>query len=203
MTMDAATFSKQHVRDEREWQLACATRRSNKRNGVKVYNVLYADPPWRFEPYSRITGMSRAADNHYATMTLDKIKLLEVPAAKHCALFLWATAPMLPHALAVMQAWGFTYKSHWIWVKDRIGTGYWSRNMHELLLIGTRGQIPAPAPGSQPESAMTYPVGRHSAKPPEFRQLIDGFYPNVPKLEMFARGKASEHWDVMGDEAEP
>ena len=37
-----------------------------------LYGVIFADPPWRFEPYSRITGMDRAADNHYPTMTTDE-----------------------------------------------------------------------------------------------------------------------------------
>ena len=78
----------------------------------EIFGVIYADPPWRFEPYTRDTGMDRAADNHYPTMTLDEIKALDVPsiAAEDCVLFLWATAPMLPQALEVMTAWGFTYK---------------------------------------------------------------------------------------------
>ena len=47
---------------------------------------------------------------------------------------------MLPHALTVMAAWGFDYVSHYAWGKDKIGTGYWSREKHELLLIGIRGK---------------------------------------------------------------
>ena len=35
---------------------------------TKIFGVIYADPPWRFEPYSRDT-VDRAADNHYPTMT--------------------------------------------------------------------------------------------------------------------------------------
>ncbi len=94
----------------------------------KRYGVIYADPPWRFEPYSRITGMDRAAENHYPTQTLDRIKALDVPsiAARDSVLFLWATSPMLPQALEVMAAWSFAYKSSLAWVKDRVGTGYWS-----------------------------------------------------------------------------
>src|SRR6516162_554396 len=107
----------------------------------KRYGVIYADPPWRFEPYSRETGMDRAADNHYATMHTDAIARMRVPCAHDCALFLWATAPMLPHALFVMRAWGFNYKSHFVWTKANLGTGYWIRSAHELLLIGTRGKI--------------------------------------------------------------
>jgi hypothetical protein len=47
------------------------------------YPVIYADPPWRLEPYSRETGMDRAADNHYLTMVVDEI----------CALAPGARAP--------------------------------------------------------------------------------------------------------------
>jgi N6-adenosine-specific RNA methylase IME4 len=133
----------------------------------KKYGVIYADPEWRFEVYSRDTGMDRAADNHYPT--IGPMRSARGPvgdiAADDCVLFLWATVPMLPDALRVMAAWGFEYKSHAIWKKDRIGTGYWFRNQHELLLVGTRGNIPAPAMGTQFESVIDAPVGKHSAKP--------------------------------------
>jgi N6-adenosine-specific RNA methylase IME4 len=50
---------------------------------------------------------------------------------------------MVPDALAVLAAWGFTYKTH-AWLKDKIGLGYCVRGKHELLLFGRRGKIPAP-----------------------------------------------------------
>jgi len=165
----------------------------------KRYGVIYADPPWRFEPYSRDTGMDRAADNHYQTMPLDNIKQLEIPAADDCILFLWATSPMLPEALDVMHAWGFVYKSHFVWVKDRLGTGYWTRNKHELLLIGTRGDIPAPAPGHQYESVITAPVARHSSKPFVMHEMIEEMFPNLPRIELFARDRF-DGWDAWGNE---
>jgi len=189
-------------RDEKEAALAERIRAAsaNVGNG-KLYGLILADPAWRFEPYSRETGMDRAPENHYPTMTLDKIEALQIPAADDCVLFLWATAPMLQEALSVMGAWGFTYKSQIIWVKDRIGTGYWARNKHELLLIGTKGSIPAPAPGTQPESAILAPVSRHSEKPEVFHGLIERLFPNVPKLEMFSR-RARPGWDSWGAEAD-
>ena len=78
--------------------------------------------------------MDRSADNHYPTNVLEVIKSRDVSsiAANDCILFLWATIPMLPHALAVMEAWGFDYKSNHVWGKDRKGTGYWNREKHEL-----------------------------------------------------------------------
>jgi N6-adenosine-specific RNA methylase IME4 len=164
-----------------------------------VYSVIYADPPWRFEPYSRVTGMDRAPDNHYETMDLAAIKAMPVPAAPDCVLFLWATQPMLPQALEVMQAWAFTYVSHLVWEKDRIGLGYWSRNAHELLLIGTRGDVPAPLPGTQVESIVQAPRSEHSAKPAVFAGIIEQMFPDVPRLELFAR-VARPGWDVWGAE---
>jgi N6-adenosine-specific RNA methylase IME4 len=188
--------NKKEVRDTRERQLSAKIMALPG----KAYGVIYADPPWKFEPYSRDTGMDRAADNHYPTMTLDKIKELEVPIAPDAVLFLWATVPMLPEALSVMEAWGFKYVSNFVWVKDRIGTGYWTRNQHELLLIGTKGSVPAPAPGKQYPSAFTGPVEAHSVKPLAFRVAIEAMFPTLPRIELFAREKA-EGWDVWGYEA--
>jgi N6-adenosine-specific RNA methylase IME4 len=186
-------------REARERELAAATERASRSLGRKLYGVIYADPPWRFEPYSRITGMNRAADNHYPTMTLDAIKALRIPAAKNCVLFLWATVPMLPQALEVMTAWGFTYKSAWFWKKHCDGTGYWGRSRIEILLIGRRGNMPAPALGEQPPQVIEAPRGRHSEKPAIFAAIIEKLYPNVPKLEMFARS-ARNGWSVWGNE---
>jgi N6-adenosine-specific RNA methylase IME4 len=192
---------KRALRDQRERAMAERTVAASQALilAAPLYGVILADPPWRFEPYSRITGLDRAADNHYATMALDEIKALPIPAAPDCVLFLWATAPMLPQALEVMAAWGFAYRTHIVWLKDRIGTGYWARNKHELLLIGVRGDVPAPAPGDQPPSVIFASVIRHSSKPAEFAALIERMYPNVPKIELFAR-MHREGWDVWGDE---
>jgi N6-adenosine-specific RNA methylase IME4 len=196
------TMAKQQRRQQRVGELAEATAAAAQRIGTKLYGVVYADPPWRFEPYSRDTGLDRAADNHYPTMTTADISTLPVAAAAadDCVLFLWATAPMLPDALDVMRSWGFTYRSHIIWLKDRIGTGYWARNRHELLLIGTRGDVPAPAPGQQYESVIKARCGEHSQKPIAFAEMIEELFQGVPSLEMFARGPRVG-WDVWGNEA--
>jgi N6-adenosine-specific RNA methylase IME4 len=189
-------------REERERGLAEATEAASQALGTKLYGVIYADPPSRFEPWSRETGMDRAADNHYPTLDTAAIMQMAVPAADDCVLFLWATIPMLPQALAVMSAWGFVYKSAISWNKDKAGTGYWVRGQVELLLIGVRGHIPAPAPGEQPPQVIEAPRGRHNEKPDVFAEHIERLFPNVPKLEMFAR-KARPGWDCWGNEAPP
>ena len=189
---------KKRAREARERGLAAR----QKLLPDKRYGVIYADPEWRFEPYSRESGMDRAADNHYPTSETSDIVLRPVGdiADKDCVLFLWATAPMLPAALRVMAGWGFAYKSQLIWHKDRTGTGYWFRNEHELLLVGTRGDIPAPPMGSQSGSVIKVPVGKHSEKPDLFAKLIESYFPNLPKIELNAR-RARPGWDVWGLEA--
>lgn len=175
---------------------------------VERFGVIYADPEWRFEPRSRKTGLDRAADNHYPTSPVEEIKARPVAdiAADHCALLLWSTVPMLPEGLEVLAAWGFTYRSHVAWRKLRPGaargTGYWFHNEHELLLLGTRGSPPCPAPGDQWPSIVDAPVGRHSAKPERFLELIEDYWPTLPKIELNRRGPAREGWSAWGNEAE-
>jgi len=170
----------------------------------KKYGLIYGDPPWRFEPRSRETGMDRAADNHYPTIALPALLFPDsglIPiAAEDCVLFLWSTVPMLPQALQLMADWGFDYRSHFVWAKDKIGTGYWNRNKHELLLIGVHGNIPAPAMGTQWPSLIEAPVGKHSAKPECFLDMIDEYFPTLPKIELFRRGSPRPGWDAWGNE---
>jgi N6-adenosine-specific RNA methylase IME4/ParB-like chromosome segregation protein Spo0J len=184
-------------RETRERELAAATEAASLALGKKLYAVIYADPPYRFVPYVMECSI---ADNHYPTMTTEAIKALTIPAADDAVLFLWSTTPMLPQAIETMQAWGFSYKSYIVWIKDRTGTGYWTLNRAELLLIGTRGNIPAPTPGDQPSQVIEAPRRRHSEKPVVFAEIIEKLYPNAPKLEMFARDKR-DGWQVWGNEA--
>lgn len=168
----------------------------------KRFGVIYADPEWPWEVWGEETGKDRSPENHYPTSSVNDIVLRPVGdiAAKDCVLFLWATVPALPAALYVMKGWGFTYKSHFIWEKDRLGTGHINRNKHELLLYGTRGAPPAPAPGTQWPSVVEAPVGRHSEKPEIFAELIEAYFPSLPKIELNAR-RARPGWEVWGFEA--
>jgi N6-adenosine-specific RNA methylase IME4 len=146
----------------------------------RKYGVIVADPEHDFEPYSRETGMDRHAANHYATSALETIMArrpdLDTLSAADCVLGLWVTD--LANGLKILEAWGFTFKSYFVWVKDVIdleiapatlkalglperrylqvigapGTGFWNRDRDELMLIGVRGNPPCPSQGSQGES---------------------------------------------------
>ncbi|TIW71140.1 MAG: hypothetical protein E5V58_20185 [Mesorhizobium sp.] len=193
---------------------------------AKKYGVIYADPEWRFEPYSLETGMDRAPDNHYPTSDLLTLMRRDVGAiaAKDCVLFLWATVPMLVEAICVLDAWGFCwierdpstgylapnkaharYVSHWAWLKQKIAPGYWNRGKHEILLIATRGNPVAPAMGDQLHSwledmAVEADATKHSTKPAVFAEWIEKFWPNTPKIELNARAPRPG-WDRWGNEA--
>lgn len=170
----------------------------------KSYGFILADPEWRYEPYSRITGMDRAAENHYPTSDIDTIKARDVQsiAAPHSILGLWTTGPFLDQALAVIPAWGFTYKSSLVWIKDKIGTGFWFRYKHEFLLIATRGKPVAPALGTQIPSVLVAPRGRHSEKPDAVAEMVERLWPNTPKIELNRRGAPRPGWDAWGNEVE-
>jgi N6-adenosine-specific RNA methylase IME4 len=81
--------------------------------------------------------------------------------------------------------------------------GWWNRNKHEILLIGTRGHVPAPAPGTQRASVIEAATRAHSVKPEAALEMIESYFPNLPKIELHRRGPAWPGWDAWGDEARP
>lgn len=163
------------------------------------YPIIYADPPWRYE---HVKTENRAIENQYPTMALEEIcslPLAEVT-TPDCILFLWATSPKLAESFQVIDAWGFTYRTSMVWVKDQIGMGYYARQRHELLLICTKGDPPVPEPANRPDSVVEAPRHAHSEKPEAFAAVITRMYPELPKLEMFAR-RAREGWAAWGNES--
>ena len=163
-----------------------------------VYDLILADPPWRYD--HQRTPARRDVENHYPTMASGELKALAIPAAADSALFMWATPPKAAEALALIDAWGFEYVTQAVWVKDRIGMGYWFRQRHELLLVARRGSLSPPEPAARPDSVIEAPRGRHSAKPAAVYQLLERMFPHATRLELFARG-GRPGWDTWGNEA--
>jgi N6-adenosine-specific RNA methylase IME4 len=150
------------------------------------YDVIYADPPWKYD-FSR--SKSRSIENHYPTMELDDICRLEIPVGENAVLFIWATSPKLEQAFKVINSWGFVYKTSMVWVKDKVGMGYYARGQHELLLIAVKGKMPIPAPAKRRDSVIYAPVVGHSKKPEILYEIIESMYPKSNYLELFARSK--------------
>lgn len=175
---------------------------------MKKYSVILADPPWAFRAWSN-KGMGRSAEQHYPTMGLEDIKALSVTdlAAEDCVLFLWATFPMLKEAFAVIDAWGFAYKTvAFTWVKENRkssglfwGLGYWTRANAEICLLATRGSPKRQS--AAVHQVILSPVERHSKKPDAVRERIVALMGDVPRVELFAR-QETPGWDVWGNEVE-
>jgi N6-adenosine-specific RNA methylase IME4 len=116
---------------------------------------------------------------------------------------MWVTQAHLKIGLLVMEGRGFEYKSTVIWDKGETGTGHWFFNQHEQLLVGTRGNVPAPAQGTQSPSIIRAPRGKHSEKQECVIEMIEQYFPNVPKLELNCRGPPRPGWYAWGDETDP
>jgi N6-adenosine-specific RNA methylase IME4 len=202
-----------------------------------LFGAILADPPWRFTTFSA-NGRGRCPDGplsdkaarnlqrqnsperHYATMALDEIKALPVAfaAAKDCALFMWAVDPMIPQALDVGAAWGFTFKTiAFVWAKERrvtsrrgddtdvpdhkrfpMGTGYWTRANPEICLLFTRGKPTRVSAAVR--KLLIAPRREHSRKPDETHQRIQALVTG-PYLELFAR-EPREGWTVWGNQTD-
>jgi len=162
-----------------------------------------ADPPWSFDNWST-AGEAKNAKAQYDCTPLDWIKELRVAdlAAPDCLLWLWATNPMLPQAIEVMVAWGFTFKTAGHWSKKTVngkqafGTGYVLRCAGEPFLIGTIGQ---PKCARNVRSVIEGPVREHSRKPDEAFAAAEALIPNARRIELFSR-ELRAGWDVMGDQ---
>ncbi|KQI68710.1 hypothetical protein AN189_07355 [Loktanella sp. 3ANDIMAR09] len=166
------------------------------------FDLIYADPPWKFASNSAAKP-GRNPRRHYACMSDAEICALPVRdwAAKDALLLMWTTAPMLARSMAVPPAWGFKYVSQVVWIKDRIGTGYWARNRHELLLICKRGRLPLPKPCPFPDSVISGQQREHSRKPDEIVRRIEAAWPCQRKLELFAR-TTRRGWESWGNEVD-
>ena len=207
--LDPKTVAKQERRAERERFLGA---KQLAMPGPKKFGVIVEDYEWDFEVWSRDTGMDRHAANHYPTSQdahtaeeiVERTSDRFACADDDCVLFMWTTVPHLAVAIDVMRQRGFRYVSNYVWGKDKTGTGHWNRNKHEQLLIGVKGNIPAPAPGTQLESLILAAVGEHSAKPECFLDMIDAYFPSLPKIELDRRGEPRPGWQAWGyDVARP
>jgi len=168
------------------------------------YRVIQADPPWRYGDEKGFDAYSgTAAEGHYPTMAVEEIRDLDVKnlAADNAVLFLWATFPLLPEAISVIPAWGFAYKTAFVWDKGRPNVGNYHNASAELLLVGTRGSCVPEFKGRVEQIQRIKRTGRHSEKPVSFYTLIDQLYPTGPRIELFTRGAGVAGWDTWGNEA--
>jgi len=166
------------------------------------FQVIYADPPWQYAN----SGLGGSAESHYPTLSITELEELADRASRqatdlpgdNAVLFLWATAPFTPEGLQLCEAWGFEYKTHFVWIKDKSTygkLGFYAYSQHELLLVATKGSC-LPREGSLVPSVIVAPKEDHSTKPELVYQIIEKMYPG-PYIELFAR-KKRDNWETWG-----
>lgn len=161
-----------------------------------IFNIVYCDPPWQ---YDFAETDNRKIENQYPTMAVDEICEMPLPEISEDALLLmWATAPKLLEALTVIDAWGFSYKTHAAWDKEKFGMGYWFRGQHELLLVATKGSFSPPPPEYRYSSIYKEARQGHSLKPEFYYEWIEKSFQGN-KIELFARNKRTG-WESWGDQ---
>lgn len=169
------------------------------------FDFIMADPPWSFTNYSA-KGETKGAKAQYDCTPAEWINALPVSAlaAENCLLWLLATNPMLPVALATLEAWGFTFKTAGHWVKRTkhgkiaFGTGYVLRCAGEPFLIGSRGK---PKTSRSTRSVIEGPIREHSRKPDEAFAAAEALMPDARRIELFSR-EIRPGWSCWGNEQE-
>ncbi|MDX2289300.1 MAG: MT-A70 family methyltransferase [Hyphomicrobiaceae bacterium] len=174
------------------------------------FGCVLADPPWQFENRTGKVAPEHRRLSRYGTLGLGDIEALPISeiVADRAHLYLWVPNALLPEGLAVMRAWGFTYKSNIVWHKirkdggpDGRGVGFYFRNTTELVLFGTRGKdVRTLPPGRRQVNILKTMKREHSRKPDELYEVIEACSWG-PRLELFARGQRSG-WSAWGDQSE-
>ena len=166
---------------------------------IDKYRVVYADPPWKYGN-SGLDDYGHA-ERHYPVMSIEELCDLNVKdlAASDAVLFLWVTSPLLAECFDVIKAWGFKYKTSFVWDKVRHNFGHYNSVRHEFLLICTRGSCTPDNKKLYDSVQVIEKTDVHSQKPEEFRNIIDHLYAEGKKIELFARREA-DGWDTWGNE---
>ena len=178
--------------------------------GNRRFSTVLADPPWQFTNKTGKVAPEHKRLARYATLSFEDIRALPVATVTRdtAHLYLWCPNALLPEGIAVMQAWGFTYKSNLVWHKvrkdggsDGRGVGFYFRNVTELILFGVKGKDARTlTPGRRQVNLLATRKREHSRKPDEQYAIIEACSPG-PFLELFARG-TRKGWAMWGNQAD-
>ena len=191
---------------------------------MKKYQIIYADPPWKYGVWYQSEDIKRNAADHYTVMKTDDIINLPVNtiASENSLLFMWVTFPCLPDGLEIIKKWGFKYSTcAFVWIKankrvdldqtsflpheaidDFTGLGNYTRANAEICLLAKKGTFGKGWRYSKSVRQIIYsPIEEHSKKPDEARKRIVQLCGDLSRIELFARQK-TEGWDVWGNEVE-
>lgn len=170
------------------------------------YELLYVDPPWKQSKGSAksVRPNSSGKPLDYPVISLDEIKehLKTVTGAEQQILFLWTIDKYLFQAQEIAESLGFKLHARMIWDKvNGIPAAFTVRYGHEYLLYMYKGKFTPVATEARGKIHTVFreKVTKHSKKPEIAYQIIEQLYPDLTKLEMYARNER-EGWDCWGNE---
>jgi len=174
----------------------------------KKYQIIYADPPWKYGCWYKSEKVKRNAADHYAVTSTSELKQYNIPAADNSVCLMWVTYPCLKEGIELLEAWGFIYKTvAFTWVKKNkksdsyfFGLGNYTRANAEIVLLGTKGKG-LPRISRSVRQICDARIREHSQKPDEIRDRIVSLFGDLPRIELFAR-QQTPGWDVWGNEVE-
>lgn len=177
-------------------------------NTENKYGLFCIDPPWRQSKGGKknVRKLSSGTELDYNVLTLEQIKEhLEQTnniSQENSVLFLWTIDKYLFEAQALAEGLGYKLHARMIWNKvTGIPAAFTVRYGHEYLLYMYRGKL---TPVSRDErgkihTVFTEQVKKHSQKPEVSFEIIERLYPDLKKIEMYAR-KERSGWDCWGNE---
>lgn len=181
----------------------------NDLNDIKeTYGLIYADPPWKQSKGGKksVRENSSGKPLDYPTCSLDEIKehlrLATESTTENSILFLWTIDKYLFEAQQIAESLGYKLHARMIWDKvTGIPTAFTVRYGHEYLLYMYKGKL---TPVAKDERGKVHTVFRervtkHSKKPDIAYEIIERLYPDLKKLEMYAR-ETRDGWDSFGNE---
>jgi len=163
-----------------------------------VYDVIVIDPPWEMKKIERDVAPNQV-EFDYPTMSLEELKLLYVPYADNCHVWLWTTQKYLPAAFQLLKSWGLNYVCTFVWHK---AGGFQPFDLPqyncEFALYARRG-TPVFTELKDFKVCFEAPRGKHSEKPEQFYAMVRRVT-SGRRLDMFNR-RPIEGFDTWGKES--
>ena len=175
-----------------------------------TYNLILADPPWKQAKGGKksVRPVSSGTELDYPVCSLDEIKehLRQATSltagGQNSILFLWTIDKYLFEAQRIAEELGYKLHARMIWNKvTGIPAAFTVRYGHEYLLYMYKGKLTPVATEERGKihTVFTEQVKRHSQKPEISYEIINRLYPDLRKLELYAR-QEREGFDCWGNE---
>lgn len=177
-------------------------------NTDEKYDIIYADPPWKQSKGGKkaVRANSSGKNLDYPVCSLEEIKEhLEVATkntSENSVLFLWTIDKYLFEAQKIAESLGYKLHARMIWDKvTGIPAAFTVRYGHEYLLYMYKGKL---TPVAKMERGKIHTVFRekvtkHSKKPQIAYEIIERLYPQLKKIELYARN-TRDGFDCWGNE---